>query len=167
MHRYALHHPRSYLTKLHNEWYHDLSLPFPLTAHYDHPLVYLAHKFVPTYLPALLFRFHMLTYLVYIAIVSIEETFAYSGYTFMPTSFFLGGIARRNEEHLVYSGEGNFGPWGVLDWILGTSIGETDFEDDVRNEARDHQIGQKVRQAMDASNRKVHVDSLRRNGRKK
>jgi hypothetical protein len=107
----------------------------------------------------------MFTFLLYIAAISIEETFAYSGYTFMPTSFFLGGIARRNETHLIYSGEGNFGPWGILDWILGTSMGETDFEDDVRNEARDHQLGQRVRHAMDANNRKVHVDTLRRNGR--
>ncbi|OOQ84375.1 Sterol desaturase family [Penicillium brasilianum] len=166
-HRYALHHPRSFLTKLHQEWYHDLSLPFPLTAHYDHPLVYLAHRFVPTYLPVMLLRFHMITFLLYTAAVSIEETFAYSGYTFMPTSFFLGGIARRNEEHIIYSGEGNFGPWGILDWILGTSIGATDIEDDLRNEARDHHLGQKVRQAMDANNRKVHVDTLRRNGRKR
>lgn len=167
MHRYALHHPRSYLTKLHREWYHDLSLPFPLTAHYDHPLVYLAHRFVPIYLPAMLLRFHLLTFLLYTAAVSVEETFAYSGYTFMPTSFFLGGIARRNEEHMIYSGEGNFGPWGILDWILGTSIGATDIEDDVRNEARDHQLGQRVRQAMDTNARKVHVDTLRRNGRKR
>lgn len=65
---------------------------------------------------------------------------------------------------MIYSGEGNYGPWGVLDWILGTSIGETDIEDDVRNEAREHQLGQRVRQVIDANNRKVHVDTLRRNG---
>ncbi|KAI2791213.1 hypothetical protein POX_c04069 [Penicillium oxalicum] len=164
VHRYALHHPRSPLTKLHWAWYHELSLPFPLTAQYDHPLVYLVHKFLPIYLPAMFFRFHMLTYLAFIAAISVEETFSYSGYTFMPTNFFLGGIARRKEIHLLEAGEGNFGPWGILDWIWGTTIGETDIEEDVQNEIRDAQLGLRVREAMEANNRKVHVDTLRRNG---
>ncbi|KAJ5166790.1 uncharacterized protein N7482_005571 [Penicillium canariense] len=165
LHRYALHHPRSFLTEYHQKWYHDLRTPFPLTAHYDHPLVYLVIKFIPTYLPAIIFRFHMLTFLLYISTISIEETFAYSGYTFMPTSFFLGGIARRVDVHLMTAGqEGNYGPWGILDWILGTSIGDTDIEDDLRNEADEHALGSRVRDALDASNRKVHVDTLRRNG---
>ncbi|KAF7718139.1 Uncharacterized protein PECH_005589 [Penicillium ucsense] len=164
VHRYALHHPRSPLTKLHWAWYHELSLPFPLTAQYDHPLVYLLHKFLPIYLPAMFFRFHLLTYLAFIAAISIEETFSYSGYTFMPTSFFLAGIARRKELHLLEAGEGNYGPWGVIDWISGTTIGETDIEDDVRNEVREKHLEQRVRDAMEANNRKVRVDTLRRNG---
>ncbi|KAJ5553506.1 hypothetical protein N7494_002884 [Penicillium frequentans] len=95
VHRYVLHNSKSvftrYMTRAHRSWYHSLRTPFPLTAHYDHPLVYLLVRFLPTYLPALLLRFHMLTYVLFLSTVSLEETFAYSGYTVMPTSFFLGG----------------------------------------------------------------------------
>ncbi|KKK15104.1 hypothetical protein P175DRAFT_0473854 [Aspergillus ochraceoroseus IBT 24754] len=128
IHRYILHSEHSRLAKYHQSWYHSLQAPFPLTAHYDHPLVYLLTNFFPTYAPAMLFRFHMLTYIVYLIIISIEETFAYSGYSVMPTSFFLGGIARRMDVHLLSGGEGNFGPWGILDWVSGTGV--DDDEDD-------------------------------------
>lgn len=35
----------------------------------------------------------------------------------------LGGITRRQELHSRGGGKGNFAPWGLLDWIHGTSIG--------------------------------------------
>lgn len=105
----------------------------------------------------------MLTYLLYLATVSIEETFAYSGYTIMPTSFFLGGIARRIDMHLLTDGEGNFGPWGVLDWICGTTVGDSTVEDDLLEEFEDHEVEDKVRRALEASKRKVREGTLRRN----
>lgn len=163
MHRYALHSKSSFLATYHKNWYHKLKAPFPLTAHYDHPLAYLVYKFIPTYAPALLFRFHMLTYLVYLFTVSIEETFAYSGYTVMPTSFFLGGIARRTDMHLMEGGEGNFGPWGVADWICGTTVGDYSIEDDLIDEMEEHEIDDKVRKALETSKRKVREGTLRRN----
>lgn len=163
LHRYVLHSGSSFLASYHRKWYHDLQAPFPLTAHYDHPLAYMVYKFIPTYAPAMLFRFHMLTYLLYLSTISIEETFAYSGYTIMPTSFFLGGIARRTDMHVMDGGEGNFGPWGVLDWICGTTLGDRDIEDDVMDEMDEHEIEQKVRRALDSSRKKVREGTLRRN----
>ncbi|KAJ5682225.1 hypothetical protein N7462_005390 [Penicillium macrosclerotiorum] len=172
IHRYFLHNKRrvnivsvvaSYLTQLHESWYHELYTPYPLTAHYDHPLVYLLYKFLPTYLPAMIFRFHMLTFLFYLTIISMEETFAYSGYTIMPTSFFLGGIARRTDMHLLENGEGNFGPWGILDWALGTTVGDTDIEDDLLDEMDQHDLEEKVRKALEKSKNKVREGTLRRN----
>jgi len=108
----------------------------------------------------------MLTFLLYLAIVSIEETFAYSGYTIMPTSFFLGGIARRTDMHLIEGGLGNFGPLGLLDWVCGTTVGDRDLEDDLANELEEHEIDDQVRKALEASKRKVREGTLRRNTRR-
>ncbi|KAJ5180623.1 hypothetical protein N7492_003833 [Penicillium capsulatum] len=163
IHRYALHSKQSPLESYHMSWYHALRAPFPLTAHYDHPLTYLVGRFIPTYLPAMLFRFHMLTFLLYLAVISVEETFVYSGYTIMPTNFFMSGIARRTDEHLLTNGEGNFGPWGVMDWICGTTIGESTVEDDLVSELEEHEIDDKVRKALEASKQKVREGTLRRN----
>ncbi|KGO72920.1 Fatty acid hydroxylase [Penicillium italicum] len=151
LHRYALHSKRSpTLSKWHRSWYHSLSAPFPLTAHYDHPVPYLVTKFIPTYAPAIIFRFHMLTYLLYLLFISVEETFAYSGYTVMPTNLFLGGIARRTDMHLLMGARGNFGPWGVMDWILGTVVGDA-ADDDVSDEADERDM----RKAYEAAQRKA------------
>lgn len=103
-------------------------------ANYDHPLPYILHVFLPTYLPAVIFRFHLLTYYVYLAIVSLEETFAYSGYNALPNGFFLGEIARRQERHLMGDGKGNYGCFGLLDLVIGTSLGD-DMLDDIREDA--------------------------------
>lgn len=123
LHRFALHDPRSPITQYHQSWYHALAAPFPMSATYDHPAAYLLRSFLPTFAPALLFRFHLLTYIVFLSLVSLEETFAYSGYSTMPTNFFLGGIARRVDAHGISGGKGNFGPWGVIDWLCGTTVG--------------------------------------------
>ncbi|KAL8826010.1 MAG: hypothetical protein Q9191_004063 [Dirinaria sp. TL-2023a] len=136
LHRYALHHPSSPLTNYHMSWQHSVSPPYSLVANYDFPLAYLVRGFLPAYLPALLFRFHLLTYHLYLAIISLEETFAYSGYNVLPSAFILGGIARRTERHLMGEAEGNFGCFGFMDFALGTSLGQ-DLADDVRDEVEE------------------------------
>lgn len=95
----------------------------------------------------MLFRFHMLTYLLYLVVITLEETFAYSGYSVMPTSFFLGGIARRTDLHLMSGGEGNYGPWGVLDWIFGTTVGEN-IHDDVLEDIEEYEIDEKLKKFL-------------------
>jgi hypothetical protein len=135
LHRYVLHSKKNFLATWHKNWYHALIAPYPLSAHYDHPLAYLVMKFIPTYAPAIVFRFHMLTYLLYLLLISIEETFAYSGYTVMPTNFFLGGIARRMDMHSLMRPRGNFGPWGIMDWMCGTTVGDQTSEDERADEA--------------------------------
>lgn len=143
LHRYTLHESSSTLARSHRDWYHSLSTPFPLTATYDHPAAYLTRSFLPTYLPAVLFRFHLLTYVLYLTLISLEETFAYSGYSTVPTNFILGGVARRTDNHVLCGGEGNFGPWGLIDWVLGTSVG-ADLIDDVVQEAEKHDVPARV-----------------------
>ncbi|KAL2221191.1 sterol desaturase family [Thermoascus aurantiacus ATCC 26904] len=161
IHRYSLHSRDSFVGRYHRRWYHSLRAPYPLTAHYDHPAAYMLSRFIPTYGPAMLFRFHMLTYILYLAIISIEETFTYSGYKIMPTNFFLGGIARRVDMHVLSCGEGNYGPWGILDWICGTAVAErstTSVEDssDLQDEEEmeEYEIDEKVRRAIEASVRR-------------
>lgn len=100
-----------------------------MVANYDHPVAFIIHRFVPTYIPALLCRFHLLTYHLYLIIVSLEETFAYSGYNVLPSGLILGGLARRQERHLMGGGEGNFGCFGAMDFVLGTSLGQDVIED--------------------------------------
>lgn len=96
----------------------------------------------------------MLTYVLYLAIVSVEETFAYSGYKIMPTNFFLGGIARRVDVHVLNGGEGNYGPWGILDWICGTAVGETIEDDLEEEEMEEYEVDDKVRRALEVASKR-------------
>ncbi|KAL9127493.1 MAG: hypothetical protein Q9217_003649 [Psora testacea] len=144
LHRYVLHGAGLRLAKWHKRWQHSILVPFSFVAHYDHPLAYLVHVFLPMYIPALFFRMHLLTYHIYLAIVSLEETFVYSGYNILPTAFILGGMARRQERHLMGNGKGNFGSFGFLDFVLGTSLGE-DLIDDVVGEAHAKKVGKKAK----------------------
>ncbi|KAL8954692.1 MAG: hypothetical protein Q9183_006978, partial [Haloplaca sp. 2 TL-2023] len=143
-HRYALHHPDSPLTEYHMQWQHSIIAPFAFVANYDHPLAYLVHIFLPTYIPALLFRFHLLTYHMYLAIISLEEAFGYSGYNVLPSGLILGGIARRQERHLMGEGKGNFSCLGIVDFVAGTTLGE-DVVEDVREEAENNHVRERVK----------------------
>lgn len=146
LHRFALHSKEHspHLTKMHNSWQHSLPAPFSLVAHYDHPLAYLIHVWLPMYIPAVLLRMHLLTFHMYLSLVSVEETFAYSGYNVLPSAFVLGGMARRQETHLMGNGDGNFGCFGLADFALGTSLG-TDLGDDVADEAEDRKVAKKAK----------------------
>ncbi|KAL5336955.1 hypothetical protein BJX70DRAFT_400133 [Aspergillus crustosus] len=120
-HRYILHStdPNSYIASLHKSWYHNLQTPFPLTAHYDHPLCYIIGTFLPMYIPVFLIQFHMLTFLVYTVIISLEDLFAFSGYYVLP-SIMLRGVGRRIDAHLASGGKAHFGRWGFWDVFRGT-----------------------------------------------
>ncbi|KAI4174738.1 MAG: hypothetical protein LQ343_002109 [Gyalolechia ehrenbergii] len=144
LHRYALHHLDSPITAFHMTWQHTISAPYSFVANYDHPLAYVIRVFLPTYLPALLFRFHLLTYHIYLAFVSLEETFAYSGYNALPSGLILGGVARRQERHLMGEGKGNYSCLGIVDFVAGTSLGE-DIVDHVREEAEDNNVQERVK----------------------
>ena len=139
---------------MHASWQHTVPAPFSLVAHYDHPIAYLVHVFLPTYLPTVLLRFHLLTYLLYLAVVSLEETLAYSGYNILPSAFILGGIARRQEKHLMGGGHGNYGCFGLVDIAVGTSIGE-DLMDHVIDEAEETQVAKKSQGKAKAAGNKA------------
>lgn len=119
--------------------------PFSLLVFADHPLPFLLHRFVPVFLPAALLRPHLLTYFVFIGIVTLEETMAMSGYSTVP-GIVMGGIARRTAGHYAAGGDGNFGAWGVLDWVHGTTMGK-DVLEDVRDEAEKHAVKERSEKA--------------------
>ncbi|KAI9738990.1 MAG: hypothetical protein M1818_005304 [Claussenomyces sp. TS43310] len=144
--QYYLHrilHPSSpnYLSNLHKSYHHSIIAPYSFASHYDHPLPYLFWRFLPTYLPCALFRVHLLTYLLLLSLISLEETLTLSGYTIIP-GVMLGGFARRQDMHSQSQGKGNFAPWGLMDWLHGTSVG-ADVVDDMRDEAGKHQVAER------------------------
>ncbi|GAB1316496.1 Fatty acid hydroxylase domain-containing protein [Madurella fahalii] len=126
--------------------------PFSLLAKADHPGPHLLHRFLPVYLPALLLHpagLHLLTYLVFVALATLEETLAMSGYAVIP-GIVMGGIARRTAVHHCGGGgsSGNFGNWGVLDWAHGTSLGR-DVVGDLHAEAGKHALKERAEGAVD------------------
>lgn len=141
LHRYTLHGP-SPLRAMHANWYHKVPASYSLVAHYDHPIAYIMRVFLPTYLPAAFFRFHLLTFHAFLALVSLEELFTYSGYNILPSGFILGGIARRQERHLMGGGKGNFSAYGLVDLLAGTNLGNNVLED-IEEEAEGRDVGEK------------------------
>lgn len=72
---------------------------------------------------------------------------ALSGYAAIP-GIMLGGIARRQDLHSQSQGDGNFAPWGLMDWIHGTSIG-ADVVDDMKDEAEKHNMAERSSRALE------------------
>ena len=166
LHRYVLHAEHSTFADLHKSWQHSIYPPFSLVAHYDHPVTYIVHVFLPMYLPAALFRFHFLTYEIFLILISLEEVFSYSGYNVLPSAFILGGMARRQEKHLMGDLDGNYGCLGLADLLMGTSLG-TDVVDDMIDEAEDRESKGKARGKSSTMARKVHKGAPKssRNGK--
>jgi hypothetical protein len=145
--------------------HHRRAPPFSLLLFADHPVPFLLHRFLPIYLPALALQPHLLTYFMFVALVTVEETMAMSGYSVVP-GIIMGGIARRTTVHYV-SGEGNYGAWGFLDWIHGTSLGK-DVMADFKDEAEKHQLKERGENAASSGLNLVQdgIDGLRRSGRR-
>lgn len=138
----------------HLQWQHSVSLPFSLVAAYDHPANYLLISWLPTFLPAYLFRWHVLTYHLFVALCSLEDLFVFSGYAVLPSSIILLGMARRTDEHFAVVDEGkavgNFGRWGLMDFVCGTTCaGEDDAMEDMHQEAEKHNAKERAQTAMD------------------
>ncbi|KAF2717716.1 hypothetical protein K431DRAFT_232509 [Polychaeton citri CBS 116435] len=153
LHRYVLHTYNSKLKTWHLGWQHSIKLPFSLMATYDHPVDYLLVNWFPVFLPAFLFRFHVLTWHILLALVSLEDLFLYSGYAVLPSSIILAGMARRTDSHFLTADEpdevGNFGHWGVLDLVCGTGCrGASDAMDDMQDEADKHKLQEKLQGAV-------------------
>ncbi|KAI9800377.1 MAG: hypothetical protein M1825_004147 [Sarcosagium campestre] len=153
LHRYVLHSETSTavgrLAAQHKSWHHSIRAPHSFVANYDHPIAWTLWRFIPTYIPAVLFHFHLLTYFVFLSLVSFEETFAFSGYSTVP-SILLGGIAKRQDIHSKSTGAGNFGPWGLCDWAHGTNEGGF-LGDDMREELEKHDVPEKAQGAVDSA----------------
>ncbi len=141
IHRYALG-AKSRLGAWHQQGYGHArrAPPFSLLLYADHPAAFLLYRFLPVFLPAVAIRPHLLVYFLFVGLVTVEETLAMSGYSIVP-GIIMGGITRRTAAHYA-SGNGNYGPWGLLDWIHGTSIGRG-IDADVRDEAEKHGFEEK------------------------
>jgi len=161
IHRYILHASpqKSPLAHWHMKWAHSIKTPFSLAASYDHPVCYLLSQWLPLYLPAVMMRMHVLTWLIFLALSSMESLLIYSGYavSFLPSSILLPGMARRVDAHYATNGKGNYGHWGILDWAFGTSCatGESDIVDDLREESDKHDVRDKMGNAMNDAGDKL------------
>jgi hypothetical protein len=89
-----------------------------------------------------------MTYLLLLALFSLEDLFTYSGYNVLPSTIMLRGMARRCDAHMMSQGEGNFGPLGVLDWAHGTTLG-ADVVDDLKAEMEKHDVQERSARAID------------------
>jgi hypothetical protein len=145
IHRYILH-SSGYIANLHAKYDHARSAPpYSLTLATDHPIPYLLHRTIPAFLPALVLRPHLLVYFFFTALCTLEETLAHSGYSIVP-GIIMGGMARRTAIHYASGGKGNYGVWGLLDWVSGTSKGQ-DVIEDVRREAEKHRVKERGEKA--------------------
>lgn len=151
IHRHILHAPRSRIARWHRNWQLSIRAPYSFVANYDHPVAWLLHRWLPVYLPAVIFRFHILTFQLLLALVSLEELLVYSGYSVLPSTIILSGMARRADAHLLTGGQGNYAPWGLLDWVHGTTIGG-DVVEDMRDELEKHHVPEKTSKALDSAN---------------
>ncbi|KAH6990117.1 hypothetical protein EDB80DRAFT_729504 [Ilyonectria destructans] len=147
LHRYVLHGTSS-LAKYHTRYAHTrAAAPYSLQLFADHPLPLLVQRFLPIYLPALVLRPHLLTYFLFLALCTGEETLAMSGYSVVP-GIIMGGIARRCAIHYAGQGASNYGAWGLLDWVNGTSRGG-DMLEDVKAEAEKHHLKERSADKVD------------------
>lgn len=167
IHRHVLH-GKGYIARWHRNWQLSSNrAPYSFVANYDHPIAWLLHRWLPLYLPAVVFRFHILTYQLLFALISLEEALVYSGYSILPSTIILSGMARRADAHLLTEGQGNFAPWGLLDWVHGTTIGG-DVVEDMRDELEKHNVPEKANNAIDkASDAVDNLGSRIKNRRSK
>lgn len=73
----------------------------------------------------------------------------------LPSALILGGIARRQEQHLCGEGRGNYGCFGLADLVLGTSL-DDDLLDDIQEEV--HEKKKVVKGRARAAGRKHRVE---------
>ncbi|KAA8912290.1 sterol desaturase [Sphaerosporella brunnea] len=136
IHRFVLHDESGFLARAHQTWQHSIAAPWSVVAQYDHPVAHVVGRALPTYLPAVLFRFHLLTWFLFLAVVSVEEVTTFSGYSTVYSM--LGGATKRTDKHFEANGEGNFAPWGLLDWMHGTTVGP-DIAEDAEDAIDEHE----------------------------
>jgi sterol desaturase/sphingolipid hydroxylase (fatty acid hydroxylase superfamily) len=144
-----LHQNRSVLSNLHKKWNHSITAPYAFAAYYDHPVTYLILRVLPVYVPALIFRPHILTHLILLALTTLEETLVSSGYSTLP-GIMIGGVARRQDRHMQSRGKGNFAPWGFMDWVHGTSVG-ADVMEDVMDEVEENQVKERGNRMLESA----------------
>lgn len=105
----------------------------------------------------------MITYMAFVALVSLEESVSHCGYASVPVGILLGRVARRTDLHVISGGEGNYSLWGVLDWLGGSTI-EVSTED--APEESEVDVEEAIRRAVEESKRRVTQPRSRARRRK-
>ncbi|KAI5868274.1 hypothetical protein GGS23DRAFT_20242 [Durotheca rogersii] len=146
IHRYVLH-SRGIFARLHSAYAHahKRASPYALMVYTDHPLPLLLSRTLPVYLPAVAIQPHLLTYFLFTILTTLEEMLSMSSYSIVP-GIVMGGITRRTAAHYASGGRGNYGAWGLLDWISGTNVGKNAVED-AQEEAERREPAERTRQA--------------------
>ncbi|EME49403.1 hypothetical protein DOTSEDRAFT_119115 [Dothistroma septosporum NZE10] len=157
VHRWLLHTYETPLKAWHLSWQHSLKFPFSVVATYDHPVCFLLADWLPTYLPAVLFRWHVLTWHMFLVIISLEQLFVFSGYAVLPSTILLAGMARRIEAHFdsvqPERQRGNYGHLGLTDFVMGTSCKghSSTLLDDIQDEAEKRAFQERIDEAVHAA----------------
>ncbi|KAK3078681.1 hypothetical protein LTS18_006898, partial [Coniosporium uncinatum] len=136
---------------LHKAYHHGIAAPFSLAANYDHPLTWILWRWIPLYTPLLVLRMHIITFNILLIVVSFEEAFTYSGYNVLPSAILLAGMARRADAHVLSGGKGNYGAWGVGDWVCGTSVTGDKGVQEVEERGIEDKIQRAVSEALEGN----------------
>jgi len=96
--------------------------------------------------------------MVFVGLISLEEAFTSSGYKSLPMGFLLGGAARRAELHVISGGDGNYGGWGVLDWLSGSTVknhNNESTEDDDDYALAEEDVDEKIRKVIEEYRKRI------------
>ena len=120
---------------------------------------------LPTYLPAVLFRWHVLTWHIFLVLTSLEQLFVFSGYAVLPSTILMAGMARRMEVHFdsLQPGRqsGNYGHLGLTDFLLDTSCkgGSSTLLDNIQDEAEKRAFLERIDEAVHVAMASVYGKS--------
>lgn len=124
-----LHQP--FLYKFIHKFHHRYKQPIGLAAEYTHPLEYLFANSIPQFLGPLLFRCHIVTFWVWLAIRITEAVDGHSGYDFwfVPFRYFPFRPGTQVHDYHHSHNVGNYGSFFTFwDWICGTDMSYRDYQ---------------------------------------
>jgi sterol desaturase/sphingolipid hydroxylase (fatty acid hydroxylase superfamily) len=114
------------LYKQFHSTHHNARYTVSIASEYFHPVEYIVGIVLPVFLPPLLLRSHMLTYLIWLCFKLFETTTAHSGYDFGP--WFPNSREHSYHHSHISNNYGSF--FNVWDRLLGTDQKFLEFEEE-------------------------------------